>query len=269
MSVRRHSRRHKHRLLVALLILFVMALMAVVLLFSPMLSLKNIRVIRVVSKSVAVSTEVPVSTAVIKAESGLVLGFPMIDINSAEVSTRLEKLPWIKNAVVEKVWPNTVKILITLAQPVVQIDTQTGWMLVSNSAKVLMRQPVAFSHVVRLLHSTANTTGTALSVDFPNYSPGDYLPASYTQALLAASAVPDSLISDVQWIKPSGGGVLLSLKEGPTVVWLGAGTDLKTKFNDLTTLLEHLNLAGEGWVDLSVPQDLAVGKGPLPAYLTD
>lgn len=90
---------------------------AVWLVFSPYLSVKQVRTAGIV-RSDAYS---------ILAEHSIAAGTPMIMIRSQSAETALLEDPWIRDARVYLNWPDEAIVRVTERQPIVWMETSNGW----------------------------------------------------------------------------------------------------------------------------------------------
>ena len=166
---------------------------------------------------------------------------PLIDVNTGAVQRRLERLPWVATASVKVDWPSTVAIAIVERIPVATTALPAGgYALLDSTGRVLEDQ-------------TSRPSALPLvSVQGAPGSPGSSLGASYRPLLAAAAQLPVSLLPRLQEIVASrDDGVVLHLKHGLRAV-VGDDEALAQKFVSLATVLDGVNLAGIGGIDLRV-----------------
>lgn len=110
------ARRNVTRLVRFLVVLAVVG--AVVWLFlSPLLSVKAVDTTGIVASD----------AHAILADQDVVVGRPMIFVGAGAVAEVLEHDPWIGEAMVDKDWPNQVRVTIVERVPVAWIETADGW----------------------------------------------------------------------------------------------------------------------------------------------
>jgi len=190
----------------------------------------------------------PVATVL--AVAGLAGHPPLVDVNPGLDSRRIEQLPWIANAIVERRWPDSVTVVVTERVPVATLPAEGGGVaVVDRSGRVLERETQAPAGTVALL--VAAKAGP----------PGSVLPVGATGALDVARSLPGSLLSRVRVVSSEpGGGVNLGLAGGQQVV-LGSPSKLDEKFEALESLLAANVLTGPASVDLTVPDQPIVTAG--------
>jgi cell division protein FtsQ len=173
--------------------------------------------------------------------SGLDRDPPLIEVNTAAMERRIERLPWVAKASVQVDWPSTVTVAVVERIPVAtSLLPGGGYALVDSSGRVLADQAPRPSGLPLI---------TAPGIP---RSPGSSLGASARPLLAAAAELPVSLLSRVEEIVPGGAdGVVLRLKGGLRAV-VGDDTALAQKFVSLATVLSRVNLTDVGEIDLRV-----------------
>lgn len=111
-----HAHRSVGRLLRFLIVLIVAAAVAW-LLFSPWLSVSQVR-----TAGISVS-----DGHTVLANQGVVAGTPMIMLRTGAVEEELVKDPWIKDARVHLKWPDEVIVGVVERVPVAWVQTADGW----------------------------------------------------------------------------------------------------------------------------------------------
>jgi cell division protein FtsQ len=167
---------------------------------------------------------------------------PLVDVNTAGMQHRLERLPWVATASVRVDWPSTVTVALVERVPVATARSPVGtYVLLDATGRVLADQ-------------AARPAGLPL-VSLPGGlgPPGSSLGASARSVLAAAAALPVSLRPRVEEIVAAGAdGVVVRLTDGMTAL-VGNDQALAQKFVSLATVLRRVNLEGVGAIDLRVP----------------
>ena len=83
---------------------------------SPLLSVDRVDVSGVVASNAATDL----------AESGVVVGVPLISVDVSEVEARLEQDPWVVQASVARRWPHAVEVEVTERIPVAWVRGRSG-----------------------------------------------------------------------------------------------------------------------------------------------
>ena len=168
---------------------------------------------------------------------------PLIDVNPAEISTRLESLPWIKTAVVARHWPKSVTISVTERVPVAEASIRRQrWELFDSVGRALGFRSLRTKGLVRLRQV------------LPMPSPGAVASEALGGEVALADALPIALLSQVQEVTYSTSDELsIKLVVGPIVIF-GSASALSDKVVALSTLLaDHVSLVGVTSINLSVP----------------
>lgn len=177
---------------------------------------------------------------------------PLFGLDAAAVAARVEALPWIATARVERHWPHSIAVVVTERVPVAQLAEPAGrWALVDGSGRILAVTGARRPGLVQL------------SVRDPAGAPGTRLRPADTPALAVAAALPAlpaPRLAQVTAVVPQGGGaVTLSLVGGVAVV-LGPPTELAAKLAALTTVLSQVDMSGVRTIDLRVPGQPALTR---------
>jgi cell division protein FtsQ len=193
------------------------------------------------ARTVVIAGAVQTQRSEILAVTGLVREPPLIDIDTATMQRRLERLPWVATATVHLDWPSTVSVGLVERIPVATTAlVGGGYALLDESGRVLKDQ-------------TSRPSGLPLvAVRQSPLRPGGHLGAATRSMLTAAASFPVSLLPNLQEIVDSAGdGVVLHLKGGLRAV-VGDDEALAQKFVSLATVLHQVNLTGIGGIDLRV-----------------
>ena len=184
--------------------------------------------------------------------AGLARHPPLLDVDPGVVSTRLEELPWVARAVVERHWPDSVTVTVTERVPVATVALRAGGVaVIDGSGRVLAHEPDAPPGTV------------VLGIPEQPGEPGSVLGGQASAALMVARNLPPGLRSSVRGVVAVGDGVVLDLGGGLQVT-LGVPGDLSAKFSALESLLAGKVLAGPAMVDLTIPDEPSVT--PIPRH---
>jgi cell division protein FtsQ len=192
---------------------------------------------------------IPVATVVEVA--GLTRHPPLLDVDAGLAAARLEKLPWVRSAVVERHWPDSVSVVVTERVAVASVALPAGGVaIVDGSGRVLAHE------------SDAPAGTVALVVPHVAGPPGSVLGSTASGALTVARDLPLPLRSRVTTvIAETGEGVVLDLGGGLRAV-LGPPSGLGAKFEALESMLAGTRLAGPAVIDLTVPEEPTVSAVP-------
>lgn len=174
----------------------------------------------------------------------------MVDVGTAEVERRVERLPWVKTARARRRWPRTIQIDITEREPAAAAPvTAGGWALVDALGRILEVDQTKPSGLPVLGNVTvAEPVGASIR--------NEAIPA-----LSVAAALPGAIrerIADVATV--AAGSVELQLVAPGGIVRLGPPIDLKTKLTVLATVLARVDLAGVSVIDVRVPSAPALTR---------
>lgn len=248
-AVAREQGRKRLRVVIALLGVCAIAAGGVVALHSSIFAARHLNV------EGAVHTPV----AQVLAMSGLSDRPPLVDINGAEVATRIDTLPWVKSAAVFEHWPDSVTVVLTERSPLAAVEMEPGargptrWVLVDTTGRVLADQALRPAGVL------------ALTVPVAPGAPGSSLPTGDQPAVEIAASLPAVLAQRVRSVDVAPDGeVTLGIAGGLTAV-MGSPTELEAKYEALASVLAGAPLVGDDVIDVSVPDEPAVGPATAPA----
>ncbi len=197
-------------------------------------------VVGVRSLTVRGASQSPVDNVL--AAAGIARGTPMVSIDAGSAVRRVEALPWVDDARVERQWPFGVVIHITERRPVAAVAAADGtWRLVDRTGRVLAR-----------LDELVAGVPTVLGAEPPG-EPGSQLPPAARLALEAIARVPRPLAGVVlaaEW--DASGQVTLELNDNRSVLMPDAGR-LGDAYLSLSALLNSGAELASGVIDLRVP----------------
>jgi cell division protein FtsQ len=167
---------------------------------------------------------------------------PLVDVNTSTDASAIERLPWVLQATVVRVWPDSIRISLIERTPIASaMLTNHKFALIDAKGRVLSIVDLRPGGVV------------ALSGVGSVPSPGGYLSSRAQGIVATASALPIDLLSRVASIGQNAlDGIVLHLIKGPVVV-VSSATDLRQKMVSLATVLARTQLAGIVTIDLRVP----------------
>ncbi|MGH9169275.1 MAG: cell division protein FtsQ/DivIB [Acidimicrobiales bacterium] len=216
------------------------------------------------ARHVRVFGALDMSKATIVDAAGLAGAPPLVDIDTAAIAGRIEKLPWVKQATVKVSWPTTVDIDVTQRTPVAVVGeagAPHSWAVVDQYGRVLetvLARPASLPEI-----GLPEGDGAAGK----RYSPGKYLPSALVALAEVAAALPQSLVAGTSEITTSADGAVVEMPGHPLAI-VGSASSLRQKFVSLATVLARADLNGVGAIDLRVPTApvlLAKQSGPIVA----
>ena len=184
--------------------------------------------------------------------SGLGRHPPLLDVDPGAVSARLEALPWISRASVERRWPDSVAVIVTERAAVASLEQDGTFVVLDRTGRVLALSPRAPAGTVPIVLSRPVAIGP----------PGSTVGRRVTGGLAVAAGIPPPLEEKVQAVEVgAGGGIALEL-QGSTRALFGPATELNEKFEALTTVLDEVPIGGPVQIDLTVPDEPTIESQP-------
>lgn len=168
----------------------------------------------------------------------------MVEVDTPSLARKVESLPWVLRARVERQWPATVRISVVERAPAAAAASDQGrWAVVDGTGRVLAVGP----------ERPANLPAVAIGAVAPN-RPGASLPAGAEGILRVAAALPAPLQARVGEVAGvAGGSIELRLRTGGTVR-LGPPDDLQAKLAAALTVIEKAAGGGFAVLDVRAPQ---------------
>jgi cell division protein FtsQ len=214
------------------------------------------------AKHLSVTGAVHTPAGEILSAAGLLTHPPLVDIDPAVSANHIEALPWIQSARVSLHWPDSVSVAVTERRPVAAVlvggnglgvsgKTAHMWVLVDASGRVLA--------------DTGARPAGLLTLDVPAApgSPGTALAAADEPGVAVAASLPATLARRVAVIDVDAqSGVTLGISGGLEAV-IGAPDELRAKYIALASVLAGAPLQGGEEIDVSVPQEPAVGPASV------
>ncbi len=187
--------------------------------------------------------------------AGLLSHPPLIDIDATLSAKRIEQLPWIQSARVSVHWPDSVTVAVTERTPVAAVQvSETGavghvWALVDASGRVLADE-------------TTRPAGLlTMDVFVAPGAPGTTLLSSDQPGVAVAGSLPTTLARRVTSIDVAPGtGVTLDISGNLSAI-IGAPDELQAKYVALASVLAGAPLESGDVINVSVPEEPAVGPG--------
>lgn len=247
-AVRRSRRK---RLFVGLAATFTLATLVWAMFWSPLLV---VRAVKVQGARNVAAGDVVNATALVGADENLLL------LSTEEVATRVEELPWVKDADVDRMLPNTVRVRVAERKPALLLSIGAAhWTLDRRG------------HVLAAGESRSGLPVLA-GVEVAEVEPGVRLmtPESI-DALKVFRSLPRGLRKQLAGIfAPTRERITLSLASG-TVIRIGAAEKLTPKIKVLRALLARLRQRqiATAYVDVRVPTNPAISEAPPSASETE
>ena len=222
-EVERDRGRRRLRRIVSALAIVVVAAAALAVLRSPLLDVDHVRVGGVEgARRAEVSAAADVQT-----------GTPMIELDAAAVVRRVESLPWVLDARVERSWHGTIGLSVT------------------------ERTAIAVDHDGSGLDAAGRSIGPVDAAGLPtivgaSVAPGSDLSPALAPVLEVLDRVPDGLRGEVESGTVTEGDAELLLTDGIRVRF-GPSDRHRAKFEALEALLEQGRRSSIRAIDVRVP----------------
>lgn len=173
--------------------------------------------------------------------SGIRHGQRLVDLDPGAAAARVEALPWIAGAQVERTWrAGDVVITVTERSPIAAVDTGDGWVLVDRQRRVLERVPAQPAELETLEGVGVAEEGATLAPDAQ-------------AALDVAAALTPGLRSRVAAVRGGDPNALELALRPAGVVHLGRAEQLAEKVRSLQTVFGQVDLKCLVAVDIRVP----------------
>ena len=190
--------------------------------------------------------------------SPLEIGAPLKDINTRVFQNKLEELPWVESAEVEKSWPNKVKIDVTERIAVAQVERSYGKVAIVDGSGVVMAEGSAgYLHDLKL-PSIKTALRANLGETEPHALPG----------LALIEAMPEDLSAWVDAVTytpndtPTARGTISIDLIGSAAAHLGEPILLNDKIQALRSVLNGVELTCIRTIDVAVPDFPTVRRDP-------
>jgi cell division protein FtsQ len=187
------------------------------------------------------------SSAAILGAAGLGGHPPLVSVDPGATAARVEALPFVASAAIERQWPDHVVITVRERVPVVQMaGPGSQWSVLDRDGRTLAA-------------GAARTPGVAVLIVHAPWGPvppavvGGSLPSVAESGLVVARTLPPAFVAQVVSLTVAPDGtVSLALGSGITV-WLGTPTELGAKYEDVAAIIAHASLRGATAIDVTVP----------------
>lgn len=217
--------------------------------WSPLLNVRDINVVGARN----------VDSADVAAVAGLSSEDNLLLVSPAHVAAKVEGLPWVRSARVDRKLPGTIRVRIQERKPAVVLSMAGEQWTLDRSGNVLAEG------------TAAKGLPALAGVREAKVSPGTQVGAREVQDALAAwRSLSPRIRRDVAAIlAPTPERITLSLADG-TQVRFGAARSLRAKNQVLRALLAQIRSEGAvaTYVDIRVPSNPAISRRPSAAAAT-
>jgi cell division protein FtsQ len=178
-------------------------------------------------------------------------GTPLVSVDPGAVARRVEELPWVASARVERAWPSTVKIQVTerVAVAVVQVTDER--------AAVVDAEGWVVSIESRSADAPADPAGPLVLTGIDErVAEGERLDEEARAALAVASALAERLPGAVSAVSTD---LDAELVDGGSIRF-GSVEDVDAKVTAARTVLEHVDTTCLELLDVRVPGSPALTR---------
>ncbi len=187
------------------------------------------------------NSEARVSTDQLIRATGVDVGDQLVGISTHKVAGRLQKLPWVEKARVERILPSTLRISVQERKPSLVAQTDQGPYLVDEHGLVLQQ---GSGKLVELLDLPLNELVPGSRITTPEF----------THAARILRSLPPGIRTSVSSVRaPSIDQIQIETEAGP-VIYYGAAEDIPEKNYAAETLLRRTaGAVNSGVIDVRVP----------------
>ena len=185
------------------------------------------------------------SAAQVRAATGVKDGAPLLFVDTATVRHRLEQLPWVEHARVQRVYPATVRVTVTEYQPAVFVRTGTSVVLIASNGHAIV-------------HVAARARGRQGDPRCARAAPVDGELLSPPEAAGVVAQLPRPLADQVVAVDIADAGIALDLVRGGSIR-LGRATDLDAKAAAALAVLARRGTTPFSYIDVSTPATPVLG----------
>ncbi|MBA3735776.1 MAG: FtsQ-type POTRA domain-containing protein [Actinobacteria bacterium] len=207
-------------------------------------------------RSIEIHGASPALAAEIRSELAALDGRSLVSLDASSVGQRVDGLPAVRSAVVDRAFPHTVRIHIVPELPVAVLRRGAeSWLVSARSRVIGTIERGGRADLPRIwLPSRTELTKGSLLADEPGVL------AARSVAAFVGSGFP----SRVAFVRALDGQITLGLRGG-LEIQLGAPVDLRLKIAIARGILPTLALpraGGPDYLDITVPERPVAGRNP-------
>lgn len=227
-------RRRRRRPLLVLLVLTALMNLGILIAVSPLADVD----------SITVTGGERTGADIVEAVAGVSLGDPLVGVDVGAATRRLESLPWVADATVERTRSGAVHIAVIERVPIATVGHGTVRRAVDREGRVLAA--VSGS-------SSLPSIGSVRPEDVPGATvrEGQQVLAGIVATLPEAAREGLLSLSNTD-------GELTAIRRDGIVIELGDGTAIREKFDAVDAVLAHYETSELAKVDVRVPNAAAV-----------
>lgn len=183
------------------------------------------------------------------AAAAVEVGTPMVAVNSSEVARRIEMLPWIASATVDRSISGELKIIVVERIAVATMADETGApVLVDGSGRVLGPPGLIDGPAIQIEGLNAGAVGTDVDSSAGSLETAILLTPGVRSRVLAIVVLPDGNLQ--LRLRPQG------------IVDLGPATNLAEKLASLTIVMGQVDQRDLARINLVNPETPVVSRTP-------
>ncbi len=187
-------------------------------------------------------------TADIEAAAGLGGHPPLVDVDPGAVAARVERLPYVATADVQRQWPDGVRITVSERAPALQMaGPGQRWSLLDARGRTLGVVPSRAPGLPQLVVHVAGGNG------LPPPQVGGSVASRAAAGLAVCRTLPPAFAAQVLSVTQAPDATVSLYLNSRLTVLLGTTTDLPAKYEDVAAIIAHAPLAGAKTVDVTVP----------------
>jgi cell division protein FtsQ len=204
---------------------------------------------------VTVTGSVHTPAAEIEAVAGLSDHPPLIDVDPRAAAARIERLPWVRSAVVSRLWPDGVRVAVVEETPLATVAERpvghaaARWAVVDRAGRVLATEAAQPPGLVPLV------------VARPPGRPGSDLGPVASAGLTVAATLPRAFSAQVSAVEVGRGGQVTLRMTTPVTILVGSAAQLPQKYEDAAAVLSGAKLVAGDVINVSVPEQTTVAEG--------
>jgi len=198
-------------------------------------------------ESVVVSGASKVDPSEVRVASGIELGQALIDVNPKEVAARVQAVPWIASARVDRQLMSRVEIEVIEHTPAMVLPTAARLVLVSEEGwqlEIVGEKPDSMLPVFGVVESGV---------------PGQRISEGGAAVLALAAAIPPQLDGEIEAIRLENQELFVDLMVGGRAR-IGNADQLDVKLSALNTVINRINVECIDTVDVRVPHAPTVSR---------
>ena len=184
-------------------------------------------------------------------------GRSLVSVDAASVEQRVDALPAVRSATVDRAFPHTLRVRVVPELPVAVLRRGSDSFLVSARGRVIAPIPRATHRALPRIWLPAST-----NIELGSFLGG----ADGGLAARSLAAFVGSGFTGVTFVRALDGQITLGLRGG-LEIHLGAPVDLRLKIaiaHSIVPSLARPSAGGPTYLDIAVPERPVAGRNPQP-----